>query len=295
VRTPAKAGLVRDLGCEIVRGDLSDEDVIRASVTGCDAVFHIGAMYEVGIPDSERPVMYEANVEGTARVLDAGIEAGVGRIVYVSTVGVFGDTKGRVVDETYEREPTGFMSYYEETKYLAHELARDRIGKGGPVVIVQPGGIYGPGDPSIVGTLIGLVRRFGLPFMVFPDAGFNFVHVDDVAEGILLAHDKGRIGESYVLGGEIVSMREALERICRISGKRVPRWILPASVLRLGIPFGPVIGRLTGFPPNLRELLENANATFYATDQKARTELGYTPRDIDTGLTETFAAMDRTT
>src|SRR5438552_1197072 len=188
VRSPQKAGMIRELGCEIVRGDLDDEEVIRKAVVGCDAVFHVAAMYEVGIPESKKAAMYDANVKGTERVIDAAVEAGVGRIVYVSTVGVFGDTKGRVVDETYEREPTGFMSFYEETKFFAHELARDRIAKGAPIVIVQPGGIYGPGDPSVVGTLITMIRRFGLPFMVFPNSGFNFVHVEDVAEGIVLAH-----------------------------------------------------------------------------------------------------------
>jgi dihydroflavonol-4-reductase len=290
VRTPAKAGQLRELGCEIVSGDLGDEDVIRKAVVGCDAVFHVAAWYEVGIPESAKPAMFDANVKGTERVLDAAIDAGVGRIVYVSTVGVFGDTKGRVVDETFEREPTGFMSYYEETKFYAHELAKDRIAKGAPIVIVQPGGIYGPNDPSVIGTLIGIIRRFGLPFMVFPDGGFNFVYVEDVADGILLAYDKGRIGESYVLGGQIVSMREALERILRACGKKVPKRTLPEGVMKLGIPFGPVIGKLTGLPPNMRELLRNASATFYATDEKARRELGYAPRDLDIGLTETLAA-----
>jgi nucleoside-diphosphate-sugar epimerase len=290
VRSPQKAGQLRELGCEIVAGDLGDEDVIRKAVVGCDAVFHVAAMYEVGIPESMKPAMYDANVKGTERVLDAAVEAGVPKIVYVSTVGVFGDTHGRVVDETFDREPTGFMSYYEETKFFAHELAKDRIRKGAPVVIVQPGGIYGPNDPSVVGTLIGMIRRFGLPFMIFPEAGFNFVYVEDVAEGIILAYEKGRIGESYVLGGQIVSMREALERILRIAGKKVPRRTLPEGVMKMGIPFGPVIGRLTGLPPNFRELMRNAGATFYATDEKARRELGYSPRDIDAGLTQTLAS-----
>ena len=290
VRTPSKAVHIRGLGCEIVEGDLSDEDIIRKAVVGCDAVFHIAAMYEVGIPESKQPAMYDANVKGTGRVLDASIDAGVGRIVYVSTVGVFGDTKGRVVDETYEREPTGFLSYYEETKYFAHELAKDRIAKGAPVVIVQPGGIYGPGDPSVIGTLIGMVRRFGLPFLVFPDSGFNLVYVEDVAEGILLAHDRGRVGESYVLGGEIMSMRDALQRICRAAGKRVPTRVLPSALMRASTPLWPVVSRLTGLPPNAQELMANAGATFYATDAKARRELGYAPREGDAGLTELFGA-----
>src|SRR5207247_8881116 len=207
---------------------------------GCDAVFHVAAMYEVGIPDSQRRAMYDANVKGTERVIDAAVDAGVGRIVYVSTVGVFGDTKGRIVDETFEREPTGFMSYYEETKYFAHELAKDRIKKGAPIVIVQPGGIYGPGDPSVIGTLVGMIKRFGLPFLVFPDAGFNLVYVEVVVDGIILAYDKGRVGESYILGGDIMNMRDALQLISRAAGKRVPKRVLTSALMRLSTPTGPV-------------------------------------------------------
>jgi nucleoside-diphosphate-sugar epimerase len=290
VRTPSKATQVRELGCEIVEGDLGDEDVIRKAVVGCDAVFHVAAMYEVGIRDAQRPAMYDSNVEGTRRVIDAAVDAGVGRIVYVSTIGVFGDTKGRIVDETFEREPTGFMSYYEETKFLAHELAKDRIKKGAPVIIVQPGGIYGPGDPSVVGTLVGVISRFGLPFLIFPEAGFNLVYVEDVAEGIILAHDKGRIGEAYVLGGEIMTLRDALQRICRMAGKRVPKRVLPPVLMSMSKPIWPLISRLTGLPPNADELFKNVGATFYASDAKARRELGYAPRDAETGLTQTLAA-----
>src|SRR5437773_740497 len=185
VRTPSKATQLRELGCEIVEGDLSDEDVSRKAGGGCDRVFHIAAMYEVGIQPSRHAAMYAANVKGTERVLDAPVEAGVGKIVYISTVGVFGDTKGRIVDETYDREPTGFMSYYEETKYFAHELAKDRIKKGAPIVIVQPGGIYGPGDPSILGIMMRLIRKGLMPFNIMPNAGFNWVFVEDVADGFI--------------------------------------------------------------------------------------------------------------
>ena len=290
VRSPGKAGQLRELGVEIVAGDLSDEDAIHKAVVGCDAVFHVAAMYEVGIPESEKPAMYDANVRGTERAIDAAVDAGVGRIVYVSTVGVFGDTHGQVVDETFEREPTDFMSYYEETKFFAHELAKDRISKGAQIVIVQPGGIYGPGDPSVLGLMIKFIRKGMLPFYLMPEAGLNFVYVEDVADGILLAHDKGRVGESYVLGGELMNLKEGVDRICRAAGRKSPRFTLPEGALKLGLPFGRVIHRLTGLPPNMRELLRNVGATFYATDDKARAELGYSPRDLDTGLREMFAA-----
>ena len=290
VRSPQKAGLLRELGVEMVPGDLGDEEAIRKAVVGCDAVFHVAAMYEVGIPESEKPAMYDANVKGTERVLDAAAEAGVGKIVYVSTVGVFGDTHGKVVDETFEREPTDFMSYYEETKFFAHELAKDRIAKGAPIVIVQPGGIYGPGDPSVLGIMIKFIRKGMLPFYLMPEAGLNFVYVEDVADGILLAHEKGKVGESYVLGGELLNLKEAIDHICRAAGRKPPKRTMPEGALKMGLPFGRVIHRLTGLPPNMRELLRNVGATFYASDEKARRELGYTPRDLDAGLVETFAA-----
>ncbi|MFN2545627.1 MAG: NAD-dependent epimerase/dehydratase family protein [Actinomycetota bacterium] len=290
VRSPQKATQVRELGCEIVQGDLSDEDVIRKAVVGCDAVFHVAAMYEVGIPEAQQAAMYDANVKGTERVIDATVEAGVPKMVYVSTIGVFGDTHGQTVDETFHREPTDFMSYYEETKYFAHELAKDRVAKGAPIVIVQPGGIYGPNDPSILGIMMKFIRKGMLPVNIMPRAGFNWVYVEDVADGIILAHERGKIGESYVLGGEIANLKDAIARISRAAGRKPPRLTIPDGALKLGLPFGRIVSRLTGLPSNMREMLRNVGATFYASDAKARAELGYSPRDLDTGLTQTLAA-----
>src|SRR5215210_6578613 len=125
VRSPDKAGQLRELGCELVEGDLSDEAAIRRGVEGCDSVFHVAAVYKVGVPKSERAAIEDINVRGTERVLDAAIDAGAKRIVYVSTVGVFGNTKGQTVDETYNRdESEGFLSVYDETKYRSHQAAR---------------------------------------------------------------------------------------------------------------------------------------------------------------------------
>src|SRR5215211_1071490 len=121
-RSAEKAAPLRELGCEVVEGDLSDVAAIGRGLEGCDAAIHAAAIYKVGIPKSERQGMWDANVKGTERVLDAAIDAGVGRIVYVSTVNVFGNTRGRVVDEDYERdEADGFLSCYDETKYRSHQ------------------------------------------------------------------------------------------------------------------------------------------------------------------------------
>jgi dihydroflavonol-4-reductase len=273
-----------------VAGDLSDAGAIRRGLEGADAVLHIGATYKVGIPARDRPAMHDANVAGTERVIDAALDAGVKRIVHVSTGNVYGNTRGKVVDESYVRpQPPDFLSCYDETKYLAHQVALDRIAAGAPVVIVQPGGIYGPDDPSELGNVIDQTRTGKLKLRMFPDTGFNFVHVEDVAEGILLALDKGRIGESYNLAGQKSTMGELVDMTAEIVGRKPPRVTMPAAMMKMAIPIGPVVGKLMGFPPNLRELIRTSDGvTFWMTDEKARSELGFAPRDLRTGLEQTL-------
>jgi len=291
VRSPEKASELRELGCELVEGDLTSEQAIRDGVRGCDAVFHIAAVYKVGIPGSERPAMRDANVGGTERVLDAAIDAGVQRIVYVSTVAVFGNTRGEIVDETYTRNGEDFLSCYDETKWQSHQVALDRIGKGAPIVIVQPGGVYGPGDHSELGNMIDQAATGKLKMLMFPETGFNLVHVDDVADGIVLAYDKGETGQAYVLGGQISKMGELVEKVSEIAGRKAPTREMPPALMKMAIPIGPLVGKALGFPPNLRELIRTSDGvTFWAKDDKARRELGYAPRDMDTGLRETLAA-----
>jgi dihydroflavonol-4-reductase len=292
VRSPNKAVRLRELGCRLVEGDLGNEGAIREGVRGCDAAFHLGAVYKVGVRASEHPAIYEANVEGTKRVLDAAIDGRVSRIVYVSTNGVFGNTHGKVFDETYERLPEDFLSYYEETKYLAHREAKARIDRGAAILIAQPGVAYGPGDTSQLGIFIDQVRTGRMPVKVFPEVGFNFVFVDDLVEGILLVHDKGRIGETYILGGEIATVDKLIDLVAALSGRRPPRFTLPPVFAKLAIPLAPVIGPMFKLPPNLREVIRSAQGvTYWATHEKATRELGYTPRDLESGLRQTLDAL----
>jgi dihydroflavonol-4-reductase len=238
--------------------------------------------------------MWKSNVEGTEAVLDGAIEAGVPKIVYVSTVNVFGNTDGHVVDETYERdESEGFVSYYDETKYRSHQIAKDRIAKGAPVVIVQPGGVYGPNDHSVVGQMVEEAADGKLRMKAFPDMQLNLVHVEDVADGVLLALDKGQVGESYVLGGEISSLGNAVDKAADIGGQKRTKLTLPPLLAKLSAPLGPVVGPLMGFPPNLKEAISASNGvTYLAKDDKARRDLGYSPRDLETGLKQTLATSD---
>ena len=236
--------------------------------------------------------MRDVNVGGTERVLDAAIAAGVRRIVHVSTVNAFGNTKGRVVDETYERRvEDGFLSAYDETKYAAHRVALERAGGGAPVVIAQPGAAYGPGDESQIGEQLRLAQRGKLRYVTFGGLGFTAVHVDDVVIGLLLVLDSGLTGESYVLGAEPTTMKEAVAIAARTAGHKPPRLAMPTPMVRAMAPFGRVIGPLLGQPPNLSELVRaSAGVTYWATHAKAQRELGYAPRDLETGLKEMAAS-----
>ena len=292
VRRPAKAKPLTELGCEIVAGSLADAAAIRAGMEGCDGAIHGAAIYEVGIPESEHQAMHDANVGGTEMVLRAALEARVPRVVYISTVAAFGNTHGEVVDESYEHPGTDYTSYYERTKVEAHRLARRLIADEGlPGVIVQPGGVYGPDDHSAIGRQMNQFLAGRLPLLPFPETGFNLVHVDDVADGVLLALDKRKVGESYILGGQITTMRDMMDTLARVSGRKPPRRAMPTGLLKAMAPIGPVVGKVMGQPPNLRELISTAhNVTFWAKHDKAMAELGYSPRGLEQGLRNTLEA-----
>jgi nucleoside-diphosphate-sugar epimerase len=291
VRSPEKAKALAAIGAELRQGDLTDRAALADGMAGCDAVIHGAAIYEVGIPKSRRPAMYEANVAGTENALGAALDAGIGRAVYVSTIGAFGNTRGEVVDESYEHPGDSFTSYYEETKYQAHLVAKKLIGEGLPCVIVQPGGVYGPDDHSAIGKQLLDFVSGRLPLVPFGEVGMNMVHVDDVAAGILLALDRGRVGESYVLGDQITTMRGLLDTAAEVAGRRPPRGNLPTAVMKAVAPLGPVIGPVMGQPPNFRELISSADGvTFWAKQDKAVSELGFEPRGLRTGLRQTLEA-----
>jgi nucleoside-diphosphate-sugar epimerase len=295
VRSPKKAAKLKELGCELVAGDLSDAEALRAGMEGCDGLVHAAAMYEVGIPAKQHPAMYEANVTGSENVLRAAQAAKVGKIVYVSTCGTFGNTHGEVVDESYEHPGKEFTSYYEETKLEGQRIAERLMSEEGlPCVVVQPGGVYGPGDESQVADLLKEFFARRLFLLPFPDLGICLTHVDDIAGGILLALDKGKAGETYVISGPATTMREAIETIAKVSGRKAPKRAMPTAAMKALTPIGPLVGKLIGQPPNLRELISSADGvTFWASYEKAGRELGYAPRGMEEGMRETLAADER--
>jgi nucleoside-diphosphate-sugar epimerase len=281
VRSPGAAAWLEELGCELVEGGLDSTAALSTGMRGCDAVFHVAADYRIGIPESERERMFGANVGGTLNVLDAA--ESVARIVYVSTNGVLGNTGGEVVDETYVRRDHAWLSAYDESKFMAHQRVEERIAQGAPIVIAQPGGIYGLGDHTETGRLLERAVRGKPVVLALASVGLNWVHVDDVVDGLRLAHDRGRVGETYILGGELATLRQAVEKAFEIGGHR-PRIVsIPTGLLRLAAPLGPLLGR------NVHEYVSAADGvTYWGTDDKARRELGYLPANLEDGLRRTF-------
>jgi len=284
VRDPSRAGSLAELGCDLIAGDVVDPTDAVGELRRCDAFIHGAAIYEIGVGDDRRKQMEETNVTGTRRVLEVARAAGTPRIVYVSTIAAFGNTHGVVVAEGH-RPTSAPTSAYEDTKRRAHEIALDAARSGAPIVIVQPGQVYGPNDHSAVGANFRALAAGRLRYRAFEGLGLNLVHVDDLADAILRALDKGRTGECYVVGGEITTLGGAYRAVAKATGRGIPRLVIPTAVLR-------VAGRLL---PTMREVVASADGvTFWASDAKARAELGTRPRDLATGMRDTFGPLDPT-
>ena len=255
------------------------------SLAGCDGAIHLAGSYRVGIRPAERPQMYDANVAAVERVLDAATTSGVPRIVHVSTINAFGNSRGRIPDETYRRDPAdGFVSYYDETKFLAHRAAEARIEAGAPVLIAMPGTVYGPGDHSEVGHLLERAYHGKLPILSAPDLGISPIHVDDEASGILAVLDRGSIGSLYLLGGEPIRMKEAVAIAAGAGGHPPPRLSVPPALLSI---VGRAAGRL-GQAELAERVRASVGVTYWATSERAKRELGFDPRGLAAGLRYAF-------
>jgi dihydroflavonol-4-reductase len=288
VRHPEKAGVLTDLGVTVAAGDITDRTTMVDAMRGVDGVFHCAAWYKLGVRDKSPAVA--VNVKGTSNVLEAMREAGVPKGVYTSTLAVFSDTGGRVVDESY-RFTGPFLSEYDRTKWLAHyEVAIPMMRRGLPLVIAQPGIIYGPGDHSAVHDgWVGLLKG-KLP-MLPERTAYCWAHVEDVAHAHVLAMERGTRGESYIVAGPPHTFVEAVEAAARIAGVEAPaRRVSPAllkrvaAILSLVDRIVPLGGQLS--PEYLRAI---AGATYLGDNAKAKRELGYAPRSLEEGLVDTMA------
>lgn len=288
VRDRRRAEELLDMGVTVIEDDLSDVDRMAETMKDVDAAIHSAGSYRVGITRQERGAMWDANIGTTTRFLDAAEAAKAPRIVYVSTVGVFGNTKGQVVDEAYRRNiRDGFVSWYDETKFGAQEVVLQRTRTGVPIISVFPSQVYGPGDHSSIGEQLALAHAGKLPYRALDGVGLGFVHVDDLAVGIVAALDQGAPGRSYVLSGPRHTLKDALAIAAQLGGKRLPFLAIPNRVLRVLAPAGRFVGQA-----NMREVVEAAaGVTYWASNQRAVEELDWHPRELEEGLKDTFEAL----
>lgn len=294
VRSDKDAAAMQTLGVNPTRGDILERESMRAGMRDSDVVFHLAGWYKIGDPDPAKGE--RINIDGTRNVLELAYELGIPKIIYTSTVAVFGDTRGRLVNENYIMEEEPFISQYDRTKWLAHyAVALPLIEKGAPIIIVMPGGVYGPGDLSLVGELM---RRFYQgQFLILPGPEFKYTyaHVEDVAEGLLLAAEKGKPGESYILAGPAIALGDVARIWADVTGKPAPFLTIPARFLK---PFGPLVGSLSNMipiPPIFsEEAIKILNANYTARSDKARQELGWETRSLRHGFQETFESIAET-
>jgi dihydroflavonol-4-reductase len=267
------------LPVELAEGDLTDAASLVRAVAGCRTLIHVAADYRIWVPDPA--AMLRANVEGTRAIMRAAQDAGVERIVYCSSVAALGLTPdGTPADETTPVSEATVVGIYKKSKYRAQaavlEMAR---AEGLPVVVVNPSTPVGPRDikPTPTGKMIADAASGHMPAYV--STGLNVVHVEDVAEGHMLALERGRAGEIYILGGEDLRLRALFALVDEAAGRaqsRVPLPIAPLWPLAVGME---TVARLTGAAPMMtRDHLRMARKTMFFSSAKARAELGYAPR-----------------
>ncbi len=285
VRDPLKAAALADLGVELEPGDLDDAAALDRLCAGVDGLFHVAGWYRVGERDPSPG--QRVNVEGTRNVLEAARRNGVPRIVYTSTLAVNSDTGGRAVDESY-RFTGKHISAYDRTKAEAHDVALRMAAEGLPVVIVQPGLVYGPGDTAQTGALLEQVvagKRPAAPAV----GGVCWGYIDDIAAGHVLAMERGRVGESYFLAGPRATLAEGLRMAGEAAGTKGPRAVsgpvIGLGVLLTQLSFGPFSADAAG------ETLRAARATYWGDPSKAGLELGWHARPLKEGMRQTVAAL----
>lgn len=289
VRPQSPRAALSDAPCDIVVGDLLDTASLTAALDGVAILAHAAADYRLW---ARRPdELYRANVEGTRAVLAAARAAGVERVVYTSSVAALEPgSADNPSDETRLQTPERAVGHYKRSKTMAEAVAMEMAADGLPVVIVNPSTPIGPRDVKPTPTGRVLIEAAAGRMPAFVNTGLNLAHVDDIAEGHVLAARHGGVGERYILGGENVSLATMLTEIARQSGRRPPFARLPVSGLMPVAALAEAGAWLTGRPPFVSfDALRMARQHMFYTDEKARRELGYRSRPWQEGVADALA------
>jgi dihydroflavonol-4-reductase len=285
VRPTSNFKLLEDLRVERVEGDLRDAGSIERAMQGVRRVFHVAADYRLWTEHPEE--LYESNVEGTRRLIATAERAGVERVVYTSTVATIAVPQqgAGLPNEATAARLEEMIGHYKRSKFLAEQVALEAAKAGAPVVIVNPTAPVGPGDwkPTPTGRIILDFLLGKMPAYV--DTGLNVVAVEDVAAGHLLAAEKGRNGERYILGGRNMTLKEILDALAAITGKRAPRLKLPHVVALAAGYADEWYSRIAGREPQIPvEGVKMSRHKMFVESDKAARELGYAPGKIEAAL-----------
>jgi dihydroflavonol-4-reductase len=283
------------LPVDVVEGDISDEASIAKAMRGVRFVVHAAADYRLWTRNPAE--LMAVNVLGATNVMQEAMKAGVEKIVYTSSVCTLARTTPRAVaDETRSLDAAKAINPYKKSKIIAELAVRELIEKAGlPAVIVNPSAPIGPRDlkPTPTGRIIVECARGRMPAYV--DTGLNLVHVDDVAQGHLLALKHGAVGERYILGGQNVRLGEFLAEIARQTGRRPPLMQLPIAAIYPFAAASELFAHVTGKEPfATRDSLKMAREYMFFDDSKARRELGYLPRPYKEGVVDAIAWFQAT-
>ncbi len=274
---------LRELDAETVSGDLREPESLAAAVSGCGTVFHVAADYRLWAPDADQ--MYRSNVEGTRNLLQAARQAGIERVVYTSTVGCIGLPQQGLGDEQSPVSLAGMGGAYKRSKFLAEQVALDQAKSGLDLVIVNPTAPVGDHDfkPTPTGRIILDFLRGAMP--AFVDTGLNLVDVKDTAAGHLLALQRGRTGERYILGCQNLTLEQIFYMLARISGLRAPKSRIPYALAYAAGAASTAWAGFTGREPRVPlDAVRLARKKMFVSHDKAVRELGYSPGPVEDAL-----------
>jgi nucleoside-diphosphate-sugar epimerase len=265
-------------------GDIADTAKLTRAMQGVDWLFHLAAYVELGIVDVAK--MTQANVQGTKAVLTAMQAANVPKMLYCSTIGIFGDTQGRTIDETFQRTQQGFSSAYDQTKYAAQQLVDQAVANGADIVSVMPSGIFGADDPHFVPVLKSF-KQGVLKVWAGGDRVTGIVHVQDLVDGMILAITRAKPGEYFILSAGDLTTRQMFEVFSQETGIPVPIEV-PQPVVRVVANVLDVVGRTIGWQPPIDQ--ERAHYVYdrcvRVSGAKAMRELSWQPRSPEQTLKE---------
>ncbi len=285
VRPTSRLDNIADIPAERAAGDLRDLESLRKGMSGCEFVFHVAADYRLW--SLNRQELYDSNVDGTRNILAAARDSGVRRVVYTSSVATMGfGNNGRLTDEKSPVTLENMIGDYKRSKFMAEQLVMDAGRNGQNVVMVNPTTPVGERDikPTPSGQIIlDFLRR---KFPAYVDTGLNLVDVVDCAEGHLLAMEKAKPGERYILGGENLTLKQILDKLGAITGLPSPRIKLPYAVaLATGVVDTLVVGKMLRREPRVTlDAVRMGRKKMFVTSAKAERELGWNPRPVDEAL-----------